>query len=109
MKITLLENGAVYTPEAVGQRSILLAGETIAHIGDIDVAALRRMPFDVEVVDASGCVIVPGLIDPHSHLIGAGGENGYITRTPELLLSDITSAGITTVVGCLGTDAWVVI
>lgn len=92
-------------PEAVGQRSVLLVGETIAHIGEIDAAALRRMPLDVEVVDVSGCVIVPGLIDPHSHLIGAGGENGYITRTPELLLSDIISGGITTVVGCLGTDA----
>ena len=34
----------------------------------------------------------------------AGGEGGFSTRTPEATLSSITTAGVTTVVGCLGTD-----
>src|SRR5699024_11595014 len=60
--------------------------------------------FDVEVVDASGMIVTPGIIDPHVHLIGGGGEGGFATRTPELQLGNVIKAGVTTVVGCLGTD-----
>ena len=38
------------------------------------------------------------------HILGGGGEGGYHTRTPEINLTDITMGGVTTVVGCLGTD-----
>ena len=38
------------------------------------------------------------------HIAGAGGEGGPSTRTPELNLSRMFEAGVTTVVGCLGTD-----
>jgi len=44
------------------------------------------------------------LIDNHVHIAGAGGEGGPATRTPELKLSDMFSGGVTTVIGCLGTD-----
>ena len=44
------------------------------------------------------------MIDLHVHLLGGGGEGGPRTRTPEITLSKITRAGVTTVVGCLGTD-----
>ena len=40
----------------------------------------------------------------HVHLIGGGGEGGYATRTPEIQLTDITTSGVTTVLGLLGTD-----
>jgi beta-aspartyl-dipeptidase (metallo-type) len=49
-------------------------------------------------------VAVPGFIDAHVHITGGGGEGGYQTRTPELVLSDAVRGGITTIVGCLGTD-----
>src|SRR5699024_5992170 len=35
---------------------------------------------------------------------GGGGEGGFATRTPELQLGNVIKAGVTTVVGCLGTD-----
>lgn len=35
---------------------------------------------------------------------GEGGEGGPATRTPELQLSQMITGGVTTVVGCLGTD-----
>ena len=54
--------------------------------------------------EAGGCIIVPGLVDIHVHLIGGGGEAGPASRTPECQLSDLLNAGITTVVGVLGTD-----
>lgn len=40
------------------------------------------------------------------HIAGAGGEGGPATRTPEMQLSHMIEAGVTTVVGCLGTDGF---
>ncbi len=100
---TLIKNGDIYAPEHLGKTSVLLNGNNILKIGDIDEEMLRSL-FELEVVDASNMVVTPGIIDPHVHLIGGGGEGGFATRTPELLLSKIIKAGVTTVVGCLGTD-----
>ena len=47
---------------------------------------------------------VPGFIDGHVHILGGGGEGGFKMRTPELKLTTLIKAGVTTVVGCLGTD-----
>ena len=100
--ITILKNGHVYAPQDLGIKDVLMVGRTIAHIADrIDPAPSLG---DVVVVDVSGCSVVPGFIDQHVHLLGGGGEGGYSTRTPEVLLSDLTTAGVTTVVGTLGTD-----
>lgn len=101
---TLIENGEIYAPEPLGVQSILLVGGTIAHIGPVDERTLAALPLDFQVIDATGCIVTPGLIDPHEHLIGAGGEHGFASRMPEIPLRDIVSAGFTTVVGCLGTD-----
>jgi len=57
------------------------------------------------VLDGSGCIAIPGLIDGHVHVLGGGGEGGFTSRTRELEASDIVSSGVTTLVGCLGTDS----
>ncbi|MCH4888523.1 beta-aspartyl-peptidase [Acidaminobacter sp. JC074] len=96
----LLKNGYVYSPEKIGVKDILLAGNKIVAIEDkIDLEGL-----DVEVLDCSQKNILPGFIDSHVHIMGGGGEGSFKTRTPEIQLSDITTAGVTTVVGCIGTD-----
>jgi beta-aspartyl-dipeptidase (metallo-type) len=41
----------------------------------------------------------------HQHVTGGGGEAGPASRTPEAHLSQLLSAGTTTVVGVLGTDS----
>jgi len=56
------------------------------------------------VIDASGCLVVPGLIDPHIHLIGGSGEKGFASASPAITAEELRRAGITTVVGLLGTD-----
>jgi beta-aspartyl-dipeptidase (metallo-type) len=99
----ILKHGRVLAPRDLGQRDVLIAGTSIARIADrIEACAGYG---DAEIVDLHGRYVVPGFIDQHVHLTGGGGEGGFTTRTPEACLGPILKAGITTVVGCLGTDA----
>lgn len=95
----VVENGEVFTPAPRGKTTIIVAGGRIEKIGDVDASA-----FDPEVVDATGCFVVPGLIDCHIHLIGGSGEKGFSTATPSIAARELLDAGTTTVVGLLGTD-----
>jgi len=56
------------------------------------------------VIDATGMIVVPGLVDVHIHASGGGGEAGPMSRTPEAQLDDLILGGVTTFVGLLGTD-----
>lgn len=101
MALTLLKGGTVYGPNPMGRQDILLGGGKVLKIApDLDTFS----PYGVEIIPAEGLIIFPGLIDSHVHILGGGGEGGYHTRTPEIMLSQITSGGVTTVVGCIGTD-----
>ena len=98
---TLIKGGQVFSPRDLGIKDILVVGGTIAKLSDrIEPPA----DWDAQIIDATGYRITPGWIDLHVHLLGGGGEGGFRTRTPEIRLSKITRAGVTTVVGCLGTD-----
>ena len=101
---TLIENGEVYGPEPLGKTSVLLSDSTILKIGEVDASSVEQLGLPLDVIDASGCVVTPGLIDPHQHLLGGSGEEGFSSQTPEISASEIISAGITTIVGCLGVD-----
>ncbi|MBD1220996.1 beta-aspartyl-peptidase [Virgibacillus halodenitrificans] len=100
----LIKNGTIYAPQYLGKKSILISENKIIKIGDIDEETLYQLGVDAKVIDAAESLIFPGLIDPHVHLIGGGGEGGFATRTPEIQLSEIIKSGITTMVGLLGTD-----
>ncbi|NQD35909.1 beta-aspartyl-peptidase [Permianibacter sp. IMCC34836] len=99
--ITLIKNADVYAPDALGRNDILLAGERIARIAP----QIELSGNDVTVVDGSMLIATPGLVDSLVHIIGGGGEGGFRTRTPELDFVDAALAGVTTLVGVLGTDA----
>jgi beta-aspartyl-dipeptidase (metallo-type) len=100
--VTLIRGGDVFAPEPLGRKDLLLAGgaiETVAEPGRIRIDGL-----EAETLDAAGKRVFPGLIDPHVHILGGGGEGGPATRAPEIRVEDIISSGVTTVIGCLGTD-----
>lgn len=101
----LIQNGEIYSPEYCGKQDVLIIGSKVVCIDEtIDAGAVAKLLPDVEVVDAAGKWVMPGLIDQHVHLIGGGGEMGFATRTPEVVLSKVIEAGVTTVAGLLGTD-----
>ena len=99
--IIRINNAEVYQPTAAGQQDVLVAGALVAAIGnDLGIAGDL-----VAQVDATGCLVVPGFVDSLAHIIGGGGEGGFRTRTSEMNVADPIRAGVTTLVGVLGTDA----
>jgi beta-aspartyl-dipeptidase (metallo-type) len=102
----LIRNADVFAPEPLGVQSLLLGGGRVLWIGprrelpELPAALSAR----AEVIDLEGARLIPGLIDAHVHVTGGGGEAGFRTRVPPVPLSRFTTAGITTVVGLLGTD-----
>ena len=96
----LFRNVHLYAPEDRGRCDLLIAGEKSSRL-KTDRAAMR---LNGPETDLAGAVVCPGFIDQHVHLIGGGGEAGPHTRTPEVRLSALVAAGITSVVGLLGTD-----
>ena len=97
----LIKNAELYAPEYQGKRDILISNDKIIEVGN----NLNYEFPDLQIVDAQGKKVVPGFIDQHVHITGGGGENGFSSKVPELKLSDCIKAGVTTVVGMLGTDS----
>jgi beta-aspartyl-dipeptidase (metallo-type) len=100
--MTLIRGGQVFAPEPLGPKDVLLAGGLIEAVAA--PGSLRMDGVETEIIDATGKSITPGLIDPHVHILGGGGEGGPATRAPEIRIEDIVASGVTTVIGCLGTD-----
>jgi len=101
----LIKNIAVYQPAYLGVNDVLVGGEKIIAIEkSIDISSLKNL--NITVIDGTGKNLIPGLIDAHVHIAGAGGEGGPATRTPEMQLSHMIDGGITSIVGCLGTDGF---
>ncbi len=99
--LRLLANAHVFAPEDLGVQHVLIGGERIlGFVNDPDDVGAPG----IEVIDLEGRRLVPGLIDSHAHITGGGGESGFASRVPPVFLSRFTRAGITSVVGVLGTD-----
>ena len=100
--IKVIRDIEVYSPKYLGKKSIVIVNDKIE--GIYDKLEIPENFINIEIIEGKDMYAFPGFIDAHVHLIGGGGEGGFKTRTPELQLSNLTRAGITTVNGCIGTD-----
>ena len=101
--LTLIRGAQVLAPTDLGIQDVLIAGQRIVAMGES--LSLQGSGVDIEVIDADGQYLTPGLVDTLSHITGGGGEGGFHTRTPAMEFSDAIRGGVTTVTGVLGTDA----
>ena len=100
--MSLIKNAELYAPEYLGHKDILIGGGRILLVQDEITVSLPG----IETIDAEGEMVHPGLIDVHVHAIGGGGEAGMLSRVPPLSEKKIAAAGVTSLVGLLGTDGY---
>ena len=76
----LIRGGTVVTATGESREDVLILGETIAQVG-VDIDA----PAGVRVIDASGAYVMPGGIDPHTHMelpfMGTVASEDFFTGT----------------------------
>lgn len=89
----VVRGGTVVMPDGVGIRDIAIVGTAITEIG-------TNLRAD-EVIDASGCIVVPGAIDVHVHLTAAPRNtpgdpefvDDFLTGTQAALGGGVTTVG----------------
>jgi 5-methylthioadenosine/S-adenosylhomocysteine deaminase len=84
---TIIAGGDVVTMNS--DRQVLLGGSIVVRDGTIEAVGstgdLRGAHPDADVIDATGCVVTPGMINAHQHLTGDPLIRSCI---PDLLTSD---------------------
>jgi dihydropyrimidinase len=73
----LVLNGTLVTPEDRREQDIAVAGEKIAAVarrGELGTQAAK-------IIDAAGCLVIPGGVDPHVHYAMRFGP--VVTEGPE--------------------------
>jgi len=90
----VIRGGTVVTPQGTGQWDIGVQGERIAA-----VAMPGTLPTEGRVIDATGKVVVPGGVEPHTHLahfVGMFPEEQFFTLGPEDDTRGMVFGGTTT-------------
>ena len=100
----LIQNIDVYAPQHLGKKDVLIINDKIVKIKDAGSISADGFLSETERINGEGLLLTPGFIDSHVHVLGGGGEGGFANRTPEATMEGLTKFGVTTVVGCLGTD-----
>ena len=98
MEDLVVSNGLVVTPHGVIRGGVVVRGEKIIQVGADELLPRANLE-----VDAEGCYILPGLIDPHIH-IGGTKEEGAISEFRTESISAVVS-GVTTMMGFVGFGA----
>ena len=91
-KESLIKGGSVVTPSKIFNADILVRDGIIDAIG-LDLSAMASP--EAEVIDATGLHIMPGVVDPHSHLWEAGFVSG---ADFEDSTASAVAGGITTII-----------
>ncbi len=78
--------------KSIPDGAVLVDGDRIAWVGS--TADLLLVPAGTDVLDASGKVVIPGMIDSHTHLVFAGTrENEFEQRLEGKTYQQIAAAG----------------
>ena len=103
--ITIISNARCVRSSGLERVHLVIVREVIAAVlpGDRAIEGGYRALAE-EVIDVGGAFVFPGLIDGHTHPLGAAGEAGPGTRAPEIPAELFVRHGITTIVGMLGAD-----
>src|SRR6478609_10945340 len=85
---TLIANGTVVAADGEFDGDVLIEGEKITAVGRV------ATPEGADVVDATGCFVLPGLIDNHTHLsmpfMGMMSADDYDTGTQAAAAGGVT-------------------
>jgi imidazolonepropionase len=84
-ELAIIEDGSIWIDD----------GKIVAVGNDTDIFN-KYKPFisDVKIIDATGKIVTPGLVDPHTHLVFAGSrENEFTMRLNGATYMDIMNAG----------------
>ncbi len=85
---TMAFTGARILPvagEPIASGVLILRGGKVAAVGP---TASTPIPEGAKNIDASGRVIIPGLVDTHSHIGGIGGADGSAPLQPDVRIYD---------------------
>lgn len=95
----ILKNGQIVTPTGIVEGGIVAEDGVIVHIG-----ANATLPSNGEVIDADGKWVLPGVIDPHTH-IGTGPAGATLDRIRAAWETESRAAvhkGVTTIISFQG-------
>src|ERR1044071_3094476 len=85
---TVLRGGRVVSADGEYDADVLVEGEKVAAVGAVEV------PEGATVLDVSGCYVLPGLIDNHTHLsmpfMGMMSSDDYDTGTQAAAAGGVT-------------------
>jgi dihydropyrimidinase len=87
----VIRDGRVVTPDGVVEADLGIVGERIAAIG-------RRLPAGRRDLDAAGCFVMPGGVDPHAHIEQMSGMGVMNADTFETATASAAMGGTTSVI-----------
>ena len=78
----------------IARGGLLTQGETILRVGPSHSLERQALRLRAEAIDCRGCVVMPGFVDSHTHLIFAGSRvNDYELRLRGETYEEIAQAG----------------
>jgi len=83
---TVLTGGTVVTADATFEGAVGIDDGTIVGVGDE-----RAFPAAEERIDVDGNLVLPGVVDPHTHLAGYNSIDTYATGTAAAAAGGVTS------------------
>ncbi len=89
---TVLTGGTVVTADTTVEGAVAIDDGTIVGVGDE-----HTLPAAEERIDVDGNLVLPGVVDPHTHLAGYNSTDTYATGTAAAAAGGVT---------CLLTFAW---